>query len=998
MASPAVVVAFSWGQLNPLSWLGDAAARVAADAWTAAMTSVWSAGLWLLEFVFKLLDAFTTPDLSAGGPLGAVLPTTLWLAAAVAGITFFVQIGTALLRRDGQSIGRVLIGTVQFGLVWVGYLGVAAAIVVAAGGLANGLLHSLLGIDTFAQFGVDASWPRTVSDAVVATVLGLVSFFLLLPASFAYLVIMLGRAAGLIVLAATAPVSAAGLLADATKSWFWKTLRWFLAGALSLPLAALVLGIGHRLTAGVVGGAGDQTVAAVGTAVVGAVLVAVGSVCPLVLFRLLAFVEPGTSSGAALRQSWAGAGGLAGVLSPGAGAPGGSSTATQSAEDGRSAGESVAEAATGSRFLGGLGALGPGVAAAARVAHRRRSRLGRARFGRGRPSRLSDRVPRLGAAAPPGGDHSRRRAGARRRERRSRAGRGRAERQRRRWRRPDAGLARPGARLAEGRRPSPGRSGRRWRRGSRRRRRSERGGRTGRGRGGTVSGAVTPAEEPVRFGEWSTDRPGWFLGLSGGAWVGVLLAGMPVLLAAGADRWLFALGWLPVWAGVLALVAVPVSGRPALRWGIDAGYRGVGEAMGWTRWRSAAAAGQAADLAAADLPGVLAGVRVHDGPPFGPLLARPVLVQHAGAGTWAVLARITHPGIGLAEPAERHRMAAGLAELTEAVAGAELVSVLALQVRTVPDDGAERAAWHARTVRPDAPPLALAVAAELAAGSPSAGVRHEVFVTVVVPEARIAAPAREAGGGIDGRARVLQTVMGEVESRLLGGLGAEAVRWLDAAALAAAIRTGFAPGEGAGLTAAALAATEDPALAAALPMAAAGPTAAPPPERRHYDHDAWSSVSCSVLLPDQGAVMGALAPVLTPTVPGERRSVTVFFEAIPRRRADRLVGRESMSADTAADLRSRLGFATRAAHRRDRARVTGQDYRLAAGRALVRTGMAAAVTVPSTWPVADFGRRLEASIRTAGFTPLRLDLAQDSGFAAAAIPLGVGLPPRRGRR
>jgi hypothetical protein len=30
--------------------------------------------------------------------------------------------------------------------------------------------------------------------------------------------------------------------------------------------------------------------------------------------------------------------------------------------------------------------------------------------------------------------------------------------------------------------------------------------------------------------------------------------------------------------------------------------------------------------------------------------------------------------------------------------------------------------------------------------------------------------------------------------------------------------------------------------------------------------------------------------------------------------------------------------------------------------------------------------------------PLRLDLAQDSGFAAATIPLGIGLPDRRGRR
>jgi hypothetical protein len=41
--------------------------------------------------------------------------------------------------------------------------------------------------------------------------------------------------------------------------------------------------------------------------------------------------------------------------------------------------------------------------------------------------------------------------------------------------------------------------------------------------------------------------------------------------------------------------------------------------------------------------------------------------------------------------------------------------------------------------------------------------------------------------------------------------------------------------------------------------------------------------------------------------------------------------------------------------------------------------------------IAELGRRLDASIRRAGFAPLRLDLAQDAGFAAATIPLGVGL-------
>jgi hypothetical protein len=52
--------------------------------------------------------------------------------------------------------------------------------------------------------------------------------------------------------------------------------------------------------------------------------------------------------------------------------------------------------------------------------------------------------------------------------------------------------------------------------------------------------------------------------------------------------------------------------------------------------------------------------------------------------------------------------------------------------------------------------------------------------------------------------------------------------------------------------------------------------------------------------------------------------------------------------------------------------------------------------VPNTWSITDYGRRLESNITGSGFKPLRLDLAQDSGFAAACIPLGIGLPKRRG--
>jgi len=48
--------------INPLDWLGDKAKEGLADGWTSAMIALWSAGMWLLEAVFKVLDRFLTPE------------------------------------------------------------------------------------------------------------------------------------------------------------------------------------------------------------------------------------------------------------------------------------------------------------------------------------------------------------------------------------------------------------------------------------------------------------------------------------------------------------------------------------------------------------------------------------------------------------------------------------------------------------------------------------------------------------------------------------------------------------------------------------------------------------------------------------------------------------------------------------------------------------------------------------------------------------------------
>jgi hypothetical protein len=226
--------------------------------------------------------------------------------------------------------------------------------------------------------------------------LGVLSLLLVIPAAFFYILIMLVREAALIILVATSPIAAGGLVSDVGKVWFWKTLRWFFSCLLISPCAALLLGIGVKLSEGAINQtpppcapnncdnfdwllahskamsdwqhANNSSTA--GMAIVGCIVIAIGAVCPLILFRLLAFVEPGTASGAALRQSWSDAGGMSGIMSGGGKQSSGSSAATASSSDGRSGGESGAESQTQGRLAAAMGAFGTGMQVATSIAHK----------------------------------------------------------------------------------------------------------------------------------------------------------------------------------------------------------------------------------------------------------------------------------------------------------------------------------------------------------------------------------------------------------------------------------------------------------------------------------------------------------------------------------------------------------------------------------------------------------------------------------------------------
>ena len=494
------------------------------------------------------------------------------------------------------------------------------------------------------------------------------------------------------------------------------------------------------------------------------------------------------------------------------------------------------------------------------------------------------------------------------------------------------------------------------------------------------------------YSEYGKDRQGFFFGLTGPRLVLLVAAGLPVVWALSRQQWpLFAASAIG-WVVLVVLVAVPIAGRPAVGW-LAASLRfALGSALGWTSFKARAAQGVAEELEQVDLPGVLDAVRVHDGPPQGTDMRRVAIIQNHASRSWAVTATVTHAGLALADAADRDGQGAGLTSLLDACLRTELVEEVQLRVRSVPDDGAEREQWLARHHTPEAPALARAVNDDLAGMLASAAVRTEAFVTVIVPERRLARVAKENGRGIDARARALGLVMAEVESHLRTGLRMRQVTWLTSPELAVAVRTGFAPGDRASVVDALTAHERTAEVNASVPWAMAGPSGADL-AMRHYSHDAWNSISATIKLPARGAVIGALAPVLTPTEPGERRSLLVAFPILAQTVADRETASAEWAADMGEELRSRAGIRTRAKERIALTRTRAMDSRLATGHALTRPYAVATVTVPKTVRVAESGRRLDASIRRAGFAPLRLDLAQDAGFAASTIPLGTSLLP-----
>lgn len=352
---------------DPFSKLASTAAQIVTDAWTAGWLSVWNAGLWVLRLVLSWMDAWLTPDLSAGGPGHDLYQVTFWFAGVLVVIMLVVQLGIAAGRRDGKGLARAGIGLAQFAVLTGGWVAYTVAVTAAVGGLTRSVMGSLLGVTSWNSWQPWTSFDtKQVTDAGLATVLGLLGLLMWI-AAIGHLLVILARDAALMVLVATGPIAAAGLVNDSTRAWFWKAFRWFHAAVATPLLVVIVTGVGTKFAEGVAAGKAGSIEASVGTTLPAIVLICIAVISPVALFKLLAFVDPGTASGASMRAGLQATGGLQGLLR---GQPAAASDDTAAASSGgASAGEASADAATTSRVAGVvqqagsfLGPVGAGLA------------------------------------------------------------------------------------------------------------------------------------------------------------------------------------------------------------------------------------------------------------------------------------------------------------------------------------------------------------------------------------------------------------------------------------------------------------------------------------------------------------------------------------------------------------------------------------------------------------------------------------------------------------
>jgi hypothetical protein len=492
------------------------------------------------------------------------------------------------------------------------------------------------------------------------------------------------------------------------------------------------------------------------------------------------------------------------------------------------------------------------------------------------------------------------------------------------------------------------------------------------------------------YGGWQQEKVAFVFGMTASRAAMLAAAVLAAIVPVATVRMSAAIALWPAALTLGAAALIRVQGRTGDEWlaGL-ASYRLI-SLRGQHRYAGGPFAPPVRGKGHLELPGILAPLRLLPVPAAGRDLA---IICHRSDRTYTAVARVRFPGIGLADSARQEQRVAGWGALLASLCaeGSPLTRVQAVQ-RLVPESGVALRSWHDAHAVPGAPELASRVAGELLGVPALAGARREAYLAITMDARRAPGPVRAAGGGDLGAATVLVRHLRAL-AQVLAGAELEVEDWLGVRDLAEVIRTAYDPDSVVPLAARRAAYVPGRTLKPGTSPALAGPMYAEARPGR-YVHDGAVSVAYWMQgWPRSHAFCTVLGPLLADG--SHRRSFGMIYEPLTPRQAERAVMRERTARDVAVRMRQRTGQIVPEHERAATEQALHQDADRAAGHGLVRFTAYTAVTVTDPGALDDACAALEADAAAARIELRRMWFAQDSGFALACLPCGMGLPRRR---
>ena len=498
------------------------------------------------------------------------------------------------------------------------------------------------------------------------------------------------------------------------------------------------------------------------------------------------------------------------------------------------------------------------------------------------------------------------------------------------------------------------------------------------------------------YAGWQPEKSGFIGGLSLAGFVFVASAVAVLLIPVYQSSWSSLLVAIPVASALLALAYVRVSGLAADEWLVLA----VRHSTNVLRRRNAFASGAFApprrhdpdQVQPMDLPGPLACLRILEAPTGTGRTA--AVVYDPLANTYSAVLRVRPPGLALADSDRQDRRVASWGGFLAGLCVEDgAVARVAVTERSLPDDGTALRSWVTEHCVADAPGPAVAALNELMTEAGPSSNHRDTLLTVTIDAGRARTKVKAAGGGQSGACAVL---MREITA-LRPAIEAAELRVVEILAprdLAEAIRTAYDPHSVPALAARRASRSGDEGPVPGVDPAVAGPAAADT-SWGVYRHDGAVSVTYQVRdWPRSEVHATVLQPLMKPK-DRARRSFALICEPLGPRRAERELTRERTKRQTLISLRRRTGRVDSPDEQRELFRSEAQDRARASGHGVLRFTALVTLTVTDAGDLDDACAELEADAAMSRLELRRLWGAQDSGFAAGALPLGQGLPARR---